>query len=127
MKIKNQAIQDAISSIDSARKQYENTVYNAVCECKHEEVGECEYRSSEYGSASAPERVCLHCGLMEEGWGCGYLILTNELVFKLSRDQAFSFRTVRVCRDDKGPLLRQEVALHELIRRKLGIEAVVPA
>lgn len=46
------------------------------CTCSHREIVERDYVPSEYGSAQPPARVCTACGLAENGWHCGYKLLS---------------------------------------------------
>jgi hypothetical protein len=94
------------------------TVRDVQKKCKHKFLAECDYRPSDYGSASPPIRICLDCGLTEEGWGCGFIVLKRdeEFVGKISRDKLYSLRKgVIIDSELKGPLLRKECSLAMVI------------
>lgn len=68
-------------------------------ECRHNNILEVEYKSGNFFGAFPPFRVCVDCGLAEEGWHCGYYKLnTREEVPRISREKArrdyvLTFRT----------------------------------
>jgi len=43
--------------------------------CDHDEFAEASYESG--GGTRRPFRTCIACGFTEQGWGCGYQILTG--------------------------------------------------
>jgi len=55
-----------------------------IDKCKHELVLESEahiipYKEDEFPACTlSPIRVCVECGLAEEGWGCGYYDLDDD-------------------------------------------------
>lgn len=59
--------------------------------CAHLRLGECPYAAHQYGHACPPLRVCMDCGLCEEGWVCGYKILIGD-VTKLTRSRLLSLK-----------------------------------
>lgn len=70
--------------------------------CKHETIIE----TPNVGSAFAPMRMCVICGLEEEGWGCGYEKLNKELVIIVeNRDEFYKFRELQPLTTRKIPTL----------------------
>jgi hypothetical protein len=66
--------------------------------CPHpvEQLRECDYRPSDYGNAIPEMRVCLVCGLSEEGWGRGRRLHWGHYgVPKISRDQLYELRLMQ--------------------------------
>jgi hypothetical protein len=65
-------------------------------ECPHplEQIREAPHLTDPLGMNfhRAPFRVCLDCGLAEEGWGCGYhgLAPRNHTVPEVTREQGFA-------------------------------------
>jgi hypothetical protein len=94
------------------------TVRQVQKKCKHTQQAECDYLPSEFGNSHPPARICLDCGLVEEGWGCGYKVLTNdpEFVGTISRDKLYQQRFgVIIDSELKGPLIRRECTLNDII------------
>jgi hypothetical protein len=46
--------------------------------CPHLALAECTYHGFHHGGSMPPIRICLACGLTEEGWGCGNIVLSSE-------------------------------------------------
>jgi hypothetical protein len=106
----------------AAQMKYRYLLADTIAECKHEHVGEAPYKHNEWMPSDPDFRVCLQCGLREEGWGCGYKILRASLVTKWSREDLFNeSRGITIDDDDKSLLVRREVTMLELVRNKLGI------
>lgn len=85
--------------------------------CAHETLAECQYQPSRVvdGYASPPMRVCLDCGIAEEGWGPGYVVLRGE-ARTISRDELYRLRQgITISDDEKGPLLRREVTVAQMV------------
>lgn len=63
-------------------------------------------------------RVCLDCGLTDEGWGCGYQVLTpaREHIGRISRDKLLNIRTASLWQRNYGR------PLHAQIEDFLGIK-----
>lgn len=94
------------------------TITNFQKACKHDEIAECEYEPMEFVSSMPPCRVCLNCGLSEDGWGCGYLVLKapDEKVGRIDRERLYQLREgLHITDDYKTLLLRKETTLAELI------------
>jgi len=107
--------------------------------CNHEELGECDYLNQDWLGSMPPMRICLHCGMSEDGWSWYVLHGEANKVGRLNYDQKIPIR--KMDRDDlyrarrglsirdahKGPIARREVTLAQLIEadgdlKKLGIE-----
>lgn len=92
--------------------------------CQHRELAEAEYQHMEYGSSLPPIRICLACGLTEDGWHCGHKVLVGKPV-GISRDEVYRLRTgLSVCNHHKGPLIRGEVTLSQLIDAEGSLSAL---
>jgi len=122
LRVSNTAIRAALDDVKRAKENLLGAIYAVTSACAHDSVGEAPYQYNDHLANSPPKRVCMHCGLVEEGWSAGYLVLKNELVFKLTRDQVYDLRTVQIDQEDKGPIIRKEVTLNKLLADKLGIK-----
>lgn len=115
------SIESALVALGLAGKKYRQVVKRQQICCKHpqSELIECEYLAFSGGGSLAPMRVCLKCGMSEQGWGCGYLVLRGNARVVL-RDDLYSFRHgLMVTEDDKGPLLRGETTVAELVEMRV--------
>jgi hypothetical protein len=117
----SQAIYRARGAVLAAHLELARAIYRTASRCKHSKIAECNYEHREYSSSSPPSRLCLQCGLCEEGWGCGYLVLNTAMPLMLGRDELFKLATVHIYDADKGPVLRREAVLSDLLRSKLGL------
>jgi hypothetical protein len=122
LRVTNSAIRASEDAVKQAQDDLTRTRYAVTTICSHATVGEAPHQQNAHVRNFPPLRVCMTCGLVEEGWSCGYLVLDNELAYSLTRDQVYDIRSVTVEQEDKGPLLRKEVTLKQLIAQKLGIE-----
>lgn len=121
LRLSNTAISAARDAVQNAKENLRGVTYVVTSVCTHSTVGEAPYHSTDYATFP-PVRVCMHCGLVEQGWGCGYVVLENDLVLNLTRDQVYDLRTVQIEQEDKGPLLRKEITLNQMLAEKLGIK-----
>lgn len=89
-------------------------------ECAHSALVEADYvPSTAYTHARPPIRMCTHCGMTEDGWGCGYVVLRGTNVPMVERDDIMGARLgLWIWEDIKGPLLRGENALERLIEER---------
>jgi hypothetical protein len=115
LRLSNTAISAARDAVKRAKENLQAMIYAVTSICTHDTVGEAPYKSNDYLASLPPMRVCMTCGLVEQGWHCGYIVLTNELAFNLTRDQVYDLRTVQIEQEDKGPLLRREVTLRQML------------
>lgn len=117
MELRNQAIVEALAAKKAADAILRETVRQAQLACTHSDLAEL--------GGSPPVRLCLHCGMTEEGWGLGYLVLKHpgplgvpsigsQDYFRLR--QGFCLKT-----DQKGPLMRRETILADLINEKASV------
>lgn len=99
-----------------ARQNYEDVVRWLQSTCKHRRLAEAPYKALTFDSLP-PMRVCLDCGLTEEGWGPGNVVLKGS-ARPIEREAVYSIRCGYMVGDaDKGPLLRGETTVQELIRK----------
>jgi hypothetical protein len=122
LRLANEGLRFAQEQVTDAEKMLVTATYFAITQCKHTTVGEAPYKPNNHLRSLPPFRVCMSCGLTEEGWSCGYIVLDAELTYNLTRDQGYDLRTVLVEDDDKGPLLRKETTLQQLVKKKLNYE-----
>lgn len=99
-----------------AKNELDNTVKSIQKICKHKNIFECDYQPLCLGGALPPTRICFDCGLTEDGWHCGYLILRGDRVGVISRNDLYRLRIGLMITDEhKGPLLRNEISIQDLI------------
>ena len=96
MKLTNESINNQILRLKEAQTELEDVVNSVQSDCPHVSVAECDYKPSEYFNAQPPMRVCLDCGMSEEGWGCGFKVLREKVIGltprKISREDLYSVR-----------------------------------
>jgi hypothetical protein len=105
-----------------AKKQQElaAAVADEQCVCKHEHVAEADYVSSPYGRGMPPMRVCLDCGLSEDGWS--FYVLTAKPT-RMDRSEVYRNRLGFMLHGHhQGPLLRKEVTVAQLVRGEVNVE-----
>lgn len=102
MKVKNKEILKRLSSVQKAEDKLDEVVNKVQASCPHNNIAECDYQPSEFFSANPPIRICLECGLSEEGWGCGYSVLVEKQnglsLRQISRDTLYSMRVGKFIR-----------------------------
>jgi hypothetical protein len=109
------SIERAVIELKAATKKLKQTVATCQKRCKHAHIAECEYIPSKGYGAFAPIRICLSCGMTEDGWGCGYLVLRGNAE-KIERDKLYELRQgLRITEEHKGPLLRKELTVLDYI------------
>lgn len=109
---------------DMAQEDFITELANVQAKCKHPQIGEVDYQPSDYGSASPPKRICMKCGLAEEGWGPGYKVLDAEddEVFHISDSKFWKIKPYEgawIRDDDKGPLIRGEKTVRQIIKEQV--------
>jgi len=115
----NKNIVEAIKSLDEHTARFQNEIIYHQRQCKHERTAECEHKKL-WGDILPPMKVCLECGLSEQGWGSGYLILKATPEEMLDRDDLYKLRVGAYIRDeDKGPIMRREITLEEAIEKRV--------
>lgn len=96
MKLFNQEINKYLDRLKSAQSDLNSVISSVQEQCEHNHIAECDYQPSEFFNALAPMRVCLECGLSEEGWGCGFKVLKEKIEGlsprKISRQDLYSIR-----------------------------------
>ena len=82
-------INELIDKQEELLKQLQDT-------CQHEACAEVDYRPEGIITyANPPRRICLICGIEEDGWGAGYELLANSCVTVhcgSDRDKFYNFR-----------------------------------
>jgi hypothetical protein len=116
MQLTNKEIVKRLADLKRVKADFDVFVIQVQIDCLHDHIAEWDT------AASAPLRVCLHCGLTEEGWGCGFIVLKNKTelgVPTIDQKRYYELRQGAYIRDDdKGPLLRKEITLEALISKK---------
>lgn len=113
------SLETLLGRAQKARAQFESAVSNEQQVCEHKTLEECDYLPSHHGSSLPPIRVCCDCGITEEGWGPGYVVLKGK-AHGISRDALYGKRQGLMVNDaHKGPLLRREVTVAQLVSRHL--------
>lgn len=112
MKLTSEEINIALDSYNRAKEDLQCTVIDVQTHCNHDHI-------AEWNTLSPPLRICLHCGLTEEGWGCGFTVLINKTelgVPSIDREKFLELRQGAFIREEnKGPLIRMEITLNELL------------
>lgn len=99
---RDQDLADAEKALKKAKEKLKSTQLKVVLECAHlhAQIAEAPYRKNDFVASMPPFRVCLRCGLHEEGWGSGYHMLRGEdgynAAIEIDRDTAYKFRTLSV-------------------------------
>lgn len=75
---------------DRLKKELEENLKILREKCAHESIIECPYQpENAVFYAGPPKRMCIVCGLVEDGWGVGYKILTKDPIKNVPRDEFF--------------------------------------
>ena len=109
-------IEKARQAVEEAEANLKNIVRMMQKRCRHKNLVEADYEPDRYGGFSFPPlRMCCTCGMTEDGWGTGHVILKGH-VRKTTREAIYRDRVgLAIREDDKGPLIRKEITLDELI------------
>ncbi len=115
MKLTATQINDALERVDEAERVLRREVAAAQSTCRHNTIAEAGYTES-----CPPMRICLHCGMTEDGWGSGYHVLLNKQeplgVPGISRTLLYQLRQGVCINDiDKGPLIRRETTVQQMV------------
>ncbi|HVE80983.1 MAG TPA: hypothetical protein VNA68_02480 [Candidatus Dormibacteraeota bacterium] len=79
--------------VSSARHLLCSEIQHLRQDCRHKRIIEVDYKPQTHLPSLAPRRMCLDCGIEEQGWGAGYKILTKEPLETLKdRDEFYSRR-----------------------------------
>lgn len=95
MKLRNDDINNYLTRVKQAQRELELCVLSVQTECNHKDIAECGYSYSDYRDTFSPIRICLDCGITEEGWGCGYKTLIQRDGFSprvISREDLYKLR-----------------------------------
>lgn len=113
------SIERALAALNAAKKTLKSAVATQQKKCKHVKIAECDYVPSNGYGAFVPIRICLSCGMTEEGWGCGYIVLKGTAV-PIDRNELYTKRQGLMILDKhKGPLLRKELTVVDYVN---GVE-----
>jgi hypothetical protein len=113
------SVKDIEADIAKLKREHNDAIKKAQTTCKHKHLREVDYKKL-YESCLPPFRICLDCGMTEDGWGCGYIVLRggDEAIPSIGRDEAYRLRRGLMIWDDhKGPLLRKETTVAELVKK----------
>lgn len=105
-------INNQLEIVNQAKQQLNEIICSVQRSCTHQHIAECKDLLNE------PARVCLHCGIHEVGWGCGYIVLKNNTLMGLptiTSQQYYSLKQgIYINENVKGQLLRKEITLDVL-------------
>lgn len=115
MKLTSTRITDAEFTLYAAQRTLAIAVHKEQMACAHDSIAE--------AGGSPPTRICLNCGMTEVGWGPGYKVLTSEGPLTppgIPLDELYRLRQGLIVTDAmKGPLIRREVTVADLLDQKL--------
>lgn len=116
----NKNLERLRTKIKNAEEKFRDAVAAAQKVCQHVHLAEADYKPSNgIGYAFPPIRMCLDCGMTEEGWGSGYIALKGNPI-PIDRKELYIKRAGLILEnDDKGPLIRGEVSLADLIEQRI--------
>lgn len=102
------------------RVLYRQALVSLQSRCVHPQLLECPYqpgRSVGDGGAMPPIRICCTCGMTEEGWGPGYVVLhDSKQVGTITRSKLYEARRGLMIGDtDKGPIIRRQKTVQQLL------------
>lgn len=100
-------IRAAVDALLEQERTIQKVLAGEVCRlqriCTHpvDQLRECPWRENYYFHSDPEMRVCLVCGLAEEGWGRGRKLRWDRYdVPKITRDQLYEMRLTQCERDD---------------------------
>lgn len=85
----------AKKKVVNSQKELESTIEEVRKICKHNMICEVDYQPNKYVETFPPRRMCLDCGLEEEGWGCGWKKLVEKdrtLIKAETREEFYGYR-----------------------------------
>lgn len=79
-KLLSDKLPEIYAEVERLRTQMRQIIDAAIESCPHElaYVWEIPFREGPLFT-HLPKRVCINCGLSEEGWGCGYRLLGKNV------------------------------------------------
>lgn len=88
----------------AAQVEFNRVCRETVLTCAHDDIAECD-------SMVPPWRICMNCGLTEEGWGCGYEVLSADStrIGTIDRGRMLDHRTVSLWQRNYGEPLADRV------------------
>lgn len=107
----NENILHAEAVLYNANSKYLNTVRAVQMNCDHRQVGEAPH------SGGLPlVRICLSCGMTEDGWGISHQVLKSDFKMQVTREYVYTYRHGLILNEArKEKLLRKEATLSQLI------------
>lgn len=119
--LKNERLNQLIEEKKVFAQRFDRAIKEEQVKCKHTDQAECDYQSSL--SVFPPIRICLHCGMSEDGWGGGYYVLTAKNVSHISRDDLYGLRLgLMIHSHEKTLLAQKKKTLKQLIEKTEGEE-----
>jgi len=113
IELKNKRILRAHNRVAQEEEKRRTTCIEEILKCDHSDIAEANARYDAWGGADPEFRICLKCGLGEEGWGIGYSLLESEEVKNISRENAWKIYTAYINDDSKqAAYLSLETWLH---------------
>jgi hypothetical protein len=101
----NERIQGAETDYRAALAHFDDVVRIEQAACPHAAIAECEYEHGAFSDSRPPLRICLDCGLTEEGWGIGYKVLVRDKRFigHIDRYDLYQLRKGQTILDEDKP------------------------
>ncbi len=99
--MKGEALTDILHRRNHALWEYSKDLIALQLKCEHKRIVEAPYSSDSVCISASPDfRVCLDCGFAEEGWGCGYQILSGVTApIKVTREKGMGLATTELFRN----------------------------
>lgn len=91
---RNSELLELQQKLIAAKEAHKSNIRAVQAICLHPNVVECDYQPLFSGSLP-PRRMCLYCGLEEDGWGSGYKKLKDiktRKVIEVERDTLYQLR-----------------------------------
>ena len=108
-------IETALLRLREAESALKKAVRRQQLVCKHKVLAECAHLPFASGGCLPPMRVCITCGMTEDGWGPGYIVLKSPAT-PIARDDLYKIRQgLSIDDGDKGPLLRRETTVRDMV------------
>lgn len=119
----NSVLKEEHERYAQARKRYKDILKQTQKSCPHDYVYLREhYKIANWLDAHSPVRVCARCGLAEQGWGCGYLVLgKGQVIGKITcKEEARLSYGANILEHHKSAILRREKTIGQVIDDFIG-------
>lgn len=121
-KLQNEEINRAIDEVKKAQKNLLKIVVAAQKVCEHKHLAEGPPSNTRF-FAGPPQRICMQCGMVEDGWGRGYTTLLNPSAERLPQLSHFELnslhRGLTIYIHDKEDIWAGKLTVQDLLSRLL--------